>query len=475
MQYNKAIEHYSQIINEVLRPAQKMVQTSFINRKVLELSDVKTCITSTGLVDFTYSWDAGGYQFLTSSADPGGIVTSDYLRSTVERDYFLGATNARGDSFSPLDFMTDIDTWHYLAKEDPILKDAWRFGTFNNQAKEFYEYGFRGFAGDHLVKTLFMPLRFNKVSSGRYQQVLPYANGAVTSGIGDTFNADFGRALYQMSFKVNSNAIQMMPFRASPVNPKMPFRIRDYAGNWFWTMNDLPNGLGGTIPNPRNNKGMFMSDFDIGVRPAHTEWLTTVFHKRMPPCVTIIDSCASDPGSPSQNYNMANATCEFVTEFVLPKGEGTFTVAANSITCDGNPVTHSQATGASLTALVNSLNSVATYFGDWAVVTDTADTLLAITDLAAVGGSATVTSATGGFTSAMVGQTLWIKTAGTGSHFSVGYYTITAYTSTNSITVDRVVNDGTAGVAGTADVVTGQSIISVTGDCQEVSLPVTLA
>lgn len=62
------------------------------------------------------------------------------------------------------------------------------------------------------------------------------------------------------------------------------------------------------------------------------------------------------------------------------------------------------------------------------------------TDLACLDTSTTLTSATGGFTSAMVGNIIHI-TAGT--QFTVGWYEITGYTDTNTVTIDR-----TAAVAG---------------------------
>lgn len=59
---------------------------------------------------------------------------------------------------------------------------------------------------------------------------------------------------------------------------------------------------------------------------------------------------------------------------------------------------------------------------------------LSITDIAHTGGSTTITSATGGFTSAMIGNAIRIYA---GTNFIVGYYFITGFTSTNQITIDR--------------------------------------
>lgn len=61
---------------------------------------------------------------------------------------------------------------------------------------------------------------------------------------------------------------------------------------------------------------------------------------------------------------------------------------------------------------------------------------LSLTDLASTSASSwlTLTSATGGFTAQMVGNIIYIAS---GTNFTAGYYEITAYTDTNTVTVDR--------------------------------------
>ena len=68
------------------------------------------------------------------------------------------------------------------------------------------------------------------------------------------------------------------------------------------------------------------------------------------------------------------------------------------------------------------------------------------TDLAMSQSSTTLTSATGGFTAAMVGNLIQI-TAGT--NFDVGWYEITGYTDTNTVTLDRTAASGGNGSGGT--------------------------
>jgi len=61
---------------------------------------------------------------------------------------------------------------------------------------------------------------------------------------------------------------------------------------------------------------------------------------------------------------------------------------------------------------------------------------LSLTDLAQTLSSTTLTSATGGFTSAMVDNCIQITGAGTGA-FTLGFYEITVFTDTNTVTIDR--------------------------------------
>ena len=71
---------------------------------------------------------------------------------------------------------------------------------------------------------------------------------------------------------------------------------------------------------------------------------------------------------------------------------------------------------------------------------------LQLTDLATSGiGVTTLTSATGGFTAAMVGNYIQIRS---GTNLVTGFYRVTAYTDTNTVTIDRAADDGVGGVSG---------------------------
>lgn len=73
---------------------------------------------------------------------------------------------------------------------------------------------------------------------------------------------------------------------------------------------------------------------------------------------------------------------------------------------------------------------------------------LTLTDLATTGVVTTLTSVTGGFTAQMVGDDIQIVS---GTNFTAGFYEITAFTNSNTVTVDRAPSTA-AGAAGTGSV-----------------------
>ncbi len=76
---------------------------------------------------------------------------------------------------------------------------------------------------------------------------------------------------------------------------------------------------------------------------------------------------------------------------------------------------------------------------------DQASAQLSLTDLAtASAGSTTLTSATGGFTAAMIGNAIQIVS---GTNVNAGFYFITAYTDTNTVTIDRACDNGGGGLS----------------------------
>lgn len=69
---------------------------------------------------------------------------------------------------------------------------------------------------------------------------------------------------------------------------------------------------------------------------------------------------------------------------------------------------------------------------------------LALSDIATDGAGTTLASATGGFTAAMAGNGIYL----TGGGATAGWYEITAYTDTNTVTIDRSAGASKTGVTG---------------------------
>lgn len=369
MPRTRAKEHFQQIISDVLRPATNWIMTDYLLKRAADNAGKKWAV-ATGLPDFTFTWGAGAYQTLTSTQDPTGLLTPSILQTRVRPQYFNGAVNAGQQGFDKLELHTDPDTFHRLAQEDSTLKTLWRFQEFGPAAVEFYKYGLAGMVGDFMVKCLQFPIRFNKVSAGNYEVVLPYKNEAATNGIKSVFNDDYHYAQYQWSYINNRRALRVLPFVAEAVNPEMPFLVRDYGGKWRFYNNDLGADCDGRpIDNSRGNKGKFGADFRLAVKPEHPEWLELIFHKTDIPCVTIVSTCNSDPGYPDQSYDSVNDACDRVLEFTpVANDSGHYVIGANTITCDGNPITHSAIDETTLAALVTAIAAQVPELGTWAVV-----------------------------------------------------------------------------------------------------------
>jgi len=389
MTKTKAKEHFRQIIDDVLRPATNWITTYYLQRKAMELSGSlaggNAFACAVGLPPINFSWVGAGYTTLRVTDNAAapitaaslGKLTPEILQSRVTRQYFLGAIQAGKDGYDSLQLHTDKDTFRYLQKTNSTLYDAWRFGVFAPAAKEFYKYGFMGFVGDFMVKVLQFPLRFNPTATaGNYTLVLPYKNVAATEGIKSVFNEDYDRAHYQISYINNPRALRVLPFRPEAVNPNMPFMVRDYGGRWKFATNDLGADCAGKpIDNSRGNKGKFIADFQLAVKPEHPEWLEAIFHKVDRGCVEIIPICEPDAESyPAQDYNSADPVCGVAVQFTAVQNDaGNFVIGTTGIMCDDNIVTNAGISEATPAALVAALQVVwdaefGASSGTWSVV-----------------------------------------------------------------------------------------------------------
>ena len=217
-----------------------------------------------------------------------------------------------------------------------------------------------GFVGDFMVKVLQFPLRFvSTATPGNYRLVLPYRNVTATQGIRSEFNPDYNNAQYQISYINNPRALRVLPFRPEAVNPNMPFLVRDYGGRWKFATNDLGADCSGKpIDNSRGNKGKFIADFQLAVKPEHPEWLEAIFHKVQGACPVIVAGCAADPGDSAQDYNSADPVCPSVIQFTAVADDATnYVIGTTGIMCDDNIVTNAGISVATVALLVAALQA----------------------------------------------------------------------------------------------------------------------
>jgi len=368
-----AKEQFKQILSDILRPASIRVNGYFLLRSAFELAGKKKVVTP-GLPDLTWSWDAGGYTYLNTNADPTAMLTPNLLQSFVDPLYFVGAAGMSTSELDDLELHTDKDTFRQLMQEDPYLKAQWRFFEFNSAAKEYYKYGFRGKVGNYNVKVLQAPMRFNKIGPGRYQQIFPYTNGLVTQGIGSEFNDAYQKAQYQISIINNPRGLRVMSYELESLNPDMPFMIRDLSGKWRFAMHDLGADCNGRpIENIRGNKGLMFADFQLAIRPDHPEFMVALFHKRDMPCLTFPDVCNPAPYPYPQVYNMANAVCPADFIFTPCTSAGHYIILANQIKVNGNRIVHNAIDTTTLAALVSALPVISG--GTWSIKDAAAGTI----------------------------------------------------------------------------------------------------
>lgn len=364
---NKAQEHLSQIISDILKPSTSRIASFYLRKQAAKLAG-KKWLASSAMADFTFSWQLTGdeEQFITTSGEPTSKITPQMLQRRVAPlrnvGYFGKWTNdpffGGYDQF--IELVTDDETAWDLDKiaSDGRVSDAWRFQMWD-AAHKYYQYGMGGQLGNYMVRVDPFPLRFNKVSTNRFQVVLPYENVGATVGIGSQDNTDFHNAQYQFSIIHHRMALKVRVQRMESVNPLMPFAVRDLSGAWRFANNDLGQDCEGrAIANYRGNKGFFYADFQYSTEPVYVEWEELIFHKREPAFVTEVDTCATDPGYPTQNYNSACDECEDTQIFSPQEDSATnFHIEANTITCEGVPIVHAAKSSATIAALVTALNA----------------------------------------------------------------------------------------------------------------------
>jgi len=336
MHVTKAKEHFRQIISDILRPATTDIMSNFLRKRALQFAD-KKFIANRNMTEFTFVWTVVGDEeiFFDCSANPATVfkLVPQMLQSRFEplmrRGY--GGMNPFKETAPYIELVTDISTAWELDKLGgqtgvggvPSVSGNWRFTQWDS-ANAYWRYGFSGQIGNFMVRCDPMGLRFNFVrdlgagvgaNRFRYQVVLPYVN-QVTSGaggdpgLGSVENPDFDRAQFRITYIWHKKGLQALVADATPVNPEMPFSSRNFGGKWQFVMDNLGTGVNGcVVENKRRNKGQFIADFKLAIRPLYTEFINVFFHRGEPFCVPEISNCSADPGYPTQTYNSCNAVC----------------------------------------------------------------------------------------------------------------------------------------------------------------------
>lgn len=422
----KAREQWSYIISDVLRPTVDWVQGSYIRKRGAQLVDLKYIANrnfGNGVSNFTFAFVNAGAnldeeQFIDTNAPPTSVfkLTPPMLQRLVTPLMAVGygGKNPWSDMFPPqLELVTSTETKWELERlggqnassgvtgaattQSPNIVANWRFTEFDATSK-YWKYGFSGTIGNFAIRVDQHNLRFNFVGlvagNYRYQVVLPYKNipssGAGSqAGLKSVFNSDYMFAQFEFSMVWHPQIMQLLTAESPAINPEMPFLRRNLAGQWRFAMHDLGADVNGcVIENIDQNKGLFVNTFKQASAPNHTEFGVLIFNRREPSCVVEIGACNADPGYPAQNYSSENIACvddhsgtspipsnstlTFTPTLFTGTTPSTYFVAANSVLCEGAPVTHGQIAGSTtLAALVVQLNSILDALGTWTVLSAT--------------------------------------------------------------------------------------------------------
>lgn len=410
MHVTHAKEHFRQIITDILKPATSAINSNFLRKRSAQFANYQWVANAnfgnptTGT--FQYQWVLAGTKtdeewYIDTNVPATSLykLTPQMLQRRFQPLCRVGYFGHQPFKDLPpnIELVTDMDTtWEldHLGGQQgiggiPSIAGNWRFDQWDSTTK-YWKYGFAGTLGNYVVRADPFNLRFNYLGAVgttpglpyRYQVVLPFKN-VPSSGAGgapgtkDIPNNDFDNAQYRWTYIWHRKALQCLVADATPVNPEMPFSSRNFGGRWQFVMDNLGADQNGVpIENKRRNKGMFIADFKMAIRPLYTEFLELIFHRAEPMCIIQVGTCNADPGYPSQNYESdTNIYCTNVsapyTVTITPSIDtttSTYEVEANTILCNGVPVEHGRITGAAtLAALVTQLNQLVGVLGTWAV------------------------------------------------------------------------------------------------------------
>lgn len=324
MHITKAKENFRYIISDILKPATSYIMSNFLRRRAVTIGTKKKWVANATMSDFVPTWTAVGDSelYLDVDVEPTSKLTPQMLQRRVHPLMRLGYFGKQPFKDMPpnIELVTDMETLWDLDKQvcNSNIAGAWRFTEWD-AANKYWRYGFNGQLGNYVTRVDPFQLRFNRIGTIaggkiRFQIVLPYKNVATggaggAAGLGSVDNPDWDNAHYAISFIWHKMAMEALVSEATPVNPEMPFSSRNFGGRWQFVMDNLGADQSGcVIENKRRNKGQFIADFKLAIRPLYTEFADTIFHKRESACIVTCNTCTADSYA-TQNYNSCNDVC----------------------------------------------------------------------------------------------------------------------------------------------------------------------
>jgi hypothetical protein len=439
MHVTHAKEQFRQIITDILKPATSAINSNFLRKRVAQFTKNKwvanayfgtTKDAGTGYVgSFQYQWlqtsNSDGTvseAYIDTNCNPANVymLTPQMLQRRVQPLMQIGYFGKQPFKDMPplIELVTDLETLWSLdhlggsqgvgassTNSSPSVIGNWRFESWD-AASKYWKYAFTGQIGNFAVRVDPFNLRFNYVgsitgafpwgtTSYRYNVVLPYVN-ITSSGAGgaagtkDDVNPTYATAQYRFTYIFHRKAVQCLVADASPVNPEMPYSSRNFGGKWQFVMDNLGvDSAGVAVENKRRNKGQFIADFKMAIRPQYTEFSELIFHKSAPAVITEITTGVTDTNYPypSQSYSSNPTNCSGPISNTLTFSPSvvrtpysplnlSFYVPANSITCNGDTVQHDTIGDAaapltSYNLLVAALNAKVSALGTWSLASGT--------------------------------------------------------------------------------------------------------
>lgn len=324
MHITHAKEQFRQIISDILKPATSAIMSNFLRRRAITLGTRKKWVANSTMSDFTAEWVTVGDEelYLDVSAIPTSKLTPQMLQRRVSPLMLLGYFGKQPFKDQPplIELVTDMETLWDLDKQtaNANIAQAWRFTEWD-AANKYWRYGFNGQLGNYVTRADPMQIRFNYIGviggKHRLRVVLPYVNEPTSgaggaAGIGSNENPGWQTAQYAISFIWHKKAMEALVADATPVNPEMPYSSRNFGGRWQFVMDNLGADVNGcVIENKRRNKGQFIADFKLAIRPMYTELAEAILHKREPACIVTANTC-TDEVYADQVYESCNEPCE---------------------------------------------------------------------------------------------------------------------------------------------------------------------